>query len=457
MCGNGEGYLNIHISNHYQDTETRYLNPDDIILPAGYKIEVYVSGLDAPTSMTFTRDGDLYVAESGMVSGKGRVVRIRNGMPEVIAEDFYAPITGLNHLRNDIYVSHKCHISVIRTDRSVEKIMEGLPGNGDYGGSNVAFGNDGKMYWAQGTNTNSGVVGTDNTWVNVHPFLCDYPGSYMILNGQNFEAPNILANPTETVSTGAFSPFGSINRQFEVRKGVTKASGSILRANLDGSELEMVVWGLRYPSHIAFDYNYRLFAANQGFDDRGSRPVTNAPDEFQMIIQGEWYGWPDYAGGEPVTSPRFQPEGGVQPEFLLTNHPDTPVRPYVLFPPYSGIMGFDFNYNRNFGPYGDVFIAEAGGKSVSTDGDITPFSGYGHRISRIDMSTRGVTTFAINRSGFPASLTGEGGFGSPVDALFGPDGALYILDFGVNMRSQDRLYKANSGVIWRIVRLSQVS
>ncbi len=444
----------IHMAGNFQREGTRYLNPDDIILPAGYKIEVYASGLEAPTSMTFTGDGDLYVAESGRISGKGRVMRIKDGMIEFISDDFYAPITGLSCLHNDIYVSHKGHISIIRSDRSVEKIMEGLPGNGDYGGSNVVFGNDGKMYWAQGTNTNSGVVGTDNTWLSMHPFLCDYPGGYIILNGQNFETPNILANPKERVSTGAFSPFGVDNRQYEVRKGVTKASGSILRANMDGSELELVAWGLRHPSHIDFDYNYRLFAANQGFEDRGSRPVTNAPDELQLITKGEWYGWPDYAGGEPVTASRFRPEGGMQPEFLLTNHPDTPPKPHVIFPSHSGIMGFDFNYNRNFGPFGDVYIAEAGKNVLSEDGEITPFAGYGHRVSRIDMSTRGVTTFAINRSGFPAYLTGEGGFGSPVDVLFGPDEAMYILDFGVGMHNHEVLYQANSGVIWRVVRVS---
>jgi glucose/arabinose dehydrogenase len=402
--------------------------------------------------MTFTQEGDLYIAESGLSSGDNRIIRVRDGNVETIATDFISPITGISSINEDIYVSHKCNISVIRPDRSVLTVITGLPGNGDYGGSNVAYGNDGKMYWGQGTVTNSGVVGIDNRWVQRCPSICDSPGSYIILNGQNFETQNILANPNELVYTGAFSPYGVPNREYEMRKGIVKASGSILRANLDGSEMELVAWGLRYPSHIAFNNNYFLFAANQGCEDRGSRPVVNAPDEFMLIRQDTWYGWPDFVGGEPITSPRFRPEGGVQPDFIFTNHPNIPPRPLAIFPPHSGLMGFDFNYNRNFGPYGDVYIAESGADDFAIDGYVTPFAGFGHRVSRIDMTTRGITTFAMNKSGFPGIITGEGGFEHPIDVHFGPDGALYVLDYGIITLTEPQNYVPSSGVLWRITR-----
>jgi glucose/arabinose dehydrogenase len=434
------------------ESTVRNIDPNDIILPVGYRIELFISGLDEPSCMTFAPDGDLYIAESGYRSGNSRVLRVRDGRVEVVALNFISPITGLSSIEGDIYVSHKCNISVIKPDGSVRTLITGLPGNGDYGGSNVVYGNDGKLYWGQGTSTNSGVVGMDNLWIHSCPDLCDVPGGYVLLNGQNFDTPNILANIDEIVSTGAFSSFGVANHEYEVRKGVIKASGSILRANLDGSEMEMIAWGLRNPTHIAFDANYQLFAANQGFENRGSRPIINAPDEFLLIRQDVWYGWPDFAGGEPVTLPRFRPEGGVQPDFLFTNHPNIPPRPHTIFPPYSGLMGFDFNYNRSFGPYGDVYIAEAGADGTSVDGNITPYAGFGHRVSRIDLVTRGVTTFAINRSGFPATVTEEGGFEHPIDVCFGPDGALYVLDYGITTLGDPRSYLKGSGVLWRITR-----
>jgi glucose/arabinose dehydrogenase len=131
-----------------------------------------------------------------------------------------------------------------------------------------------------------------------------------------------------------------------------------LRANPDGSRLELAAWGLRNPFRLGFDRQNRLFCSNHGMDVRGSRPVDNSPGEFQWIRQGLWYGWPDYTGGYPVTNSYFKVEGKPQPEFLLDQHPMQPPKPIAAFAPHSATMGFDFNYNSSFGPVGEVFIAE---------------------------------------------------------------------------------------------------
>lgn len=449
MCAYDDRKGKLNINTLTEEESQRYLNPDDIILPPGYKIEVFLTGLDAPGSFTFDEFGNLLIAESGLVSGVTRIIRYRNGNFETVAEGFVTPITGVTYYKGNIYVSHKGIISVINANGNRQDIITGLPSNGDYGNSNVDFDLNGKMYFGQGTVTNSGVVGTDNLWVSERPFLHDTPGSYIILRGQNFSTRNMMVYGDELAFTGAYSPYGQPNKEFEMRKGVLRASGSILRANIDGTGLELVSWGLRYPSHIRFDHSYRLFVSNQGFEDRGSRPIVNAPDEFLMIKGGEWYGWPDFAGGEPVTSQRFQPEGKRPVEFLLTNHPSEPSRPYAMFPPYSNITGFDFCYS-NFGIYGNIYIAEYGPASHFVDGDITPYAGFGHRISIIDKDTGGVTTFAINRSGFSSSITREGGFARPIDVIFGPDGALYVLDLGINPAENPNIYLPNTGVVWRI-------
>lgn len=114
-------------------------------------------------------------------------------------------------------------------------------------------------------------------------------------------------------------------------KGNIAASGSILRANPDGSCLELVAWGLRNPFRLRFDRYNRLFSTNHGMDVRGSRPVDNSPDEFQLVRPGMWYGWPDYTGGLPVTLPAFKPESGLQPTFILAQHPMIPPKPIANF------------------------------------------------------------------------------------------------------------------------------
>jgi len=444
----------VNIYSQTEDDTGRYLNPADINLPPGYTIEVFAQGLNTPTSILFTMNGDMLIASTGYISGNPAILQLSNGVFEVIADNFKVPLIGINYLHGDIYVSHKGTITVIKKDGTRKDIITGLSSDGDYSNSKVAFGLDGKMYFGQGTATNSGVVGTDNTWVSNCPFFHDNVGSYVILNGQNFETRNILIeNKNEIAYTGAFSAYGEPNLPFETRKKVIRASGSILRANLDGSELELVAWGLRSISYLRFDEEYRLFASNNGFDIRGSRPIANAPDEFQLIIPQVWYGWPDYCGGEPVTSSRFKPEGGKQPEFLLTNHPGIPPKPFAAFPPNATIIGFDFNYNNAFGPYGDVYIAEFGSVRPSPIKDIAPlFAGTGHRISKIEINTGGVTTFAINKSGFPSYITQEGGFGRLADIAFGPDGAMYVVDMGINPIEEPNIFLPNTGVIWRITK-----
>jgi glucose/arabinose dehydrogenase len=236
-----------------------------------------------------------------------------------------------------------------------------------------------------------------------------------------------------------------------MRKGVIKATGSILRANLDGTELEQYAWGLRNAVRLKFDEEGNLYAANQGFDARGSRPIANATDHIFVITQGLWYGWPDFSAGEPVTSRRFIPEGGQPIEFLLANHPNSAPIPFAIFPSNSNIMGFDINPYEEFGDLGDFFVAEFGSTRLSGRSEI-PNMGVGHRVSRTSLYSGGSMTFAVNRSGFMASYSREGGFGWPTDVVMGPDRAMYILDFGSNPYDNIMEFLPNSGVIWRVTR-----
>jgi glucose/arabinose dehydrogenase len=439
-----------------ESSSNRYLNPNDINIVPGYKIEVFAEGLNSPSSILFTDAGEMLIADSGYITGNPSVSHLVNGQFELLADDFNVPLTGINYRNGDIYVSHKGMVTVLRMDGSRIDLISGLPSCGDYSNSRVAFGPDNKLYFGLGTLTNSGVVGLDNLWVKDYPCAHDVPGSYILLNGQNFATNNMLLGAgSEIIYTGAFTPFGETNDPHEIRKGVTKASGSMLRANLDGTNLELVAWGLRSPSYVKFDERGRLYVSNNGYDIRGSRPIANAPDEFHYIEPGQWYGWPDYAGGEPVTLDRFRPEGGKPIEFLLMNHPNVPPKPYAAFPPESTIIGFEFNYNTNFGARGEIFITEFGSVKPRTYGnDVIQYASVGHKISRIDTFSGAVTTFAINKSGFPASITKEGGFDRPCDIDFGPDGAMYVVDMGINDISDPNIFIPNSGVIWRIYRSS---
>jgi glucose/arabinose dehydrogenase len=431
------------------ESDVRSFNPEDILLPYGYEIEVFWKDLMTPINLIITRSGEMLVADAGVLTGNGKVGKLTSSGYQVIAEGFNPPLTGICEYQGDIFVSHRGAITVIKPNGEKKDIISGLPSWGDHHNNRVVFGPDEKMYFGQGTATNSGVVGEDNRWLEKYPFFHDYPGANIELRGQNFRTRNLLSSSSDNYTfTGAFSPYGMPSYPGETVKGSVRASGSILRANPDGSELELVAWGLRNPFRIKFDRYNRLFVANHGIDERGSRPIANSPDEFHMITPGMWYGWPDYTGGYPVTLPMFKPEGKPQPEFLLLRHPSKPPKPFASFAPHSATMGFDFNENPHFAPIGDVFIAEFGSEAPTTTGG-RPSPKVGHRVSRIDMRTGDVTPFAINKTGVAATATGGSGFERPIDVVFGQNGDMYIVDFGVFPPKEG---PSASGVIWRVVR-----
>lgn len=449
-------YNKINSCNQNQDMEEirRNINPADIYIIPGYSIEIFLSDLNSPIGMVFDDNGDIFIADSGLATGTAKIMKLVHNILETIAEDFVVPISGINYLNGVLYVSHRGFVTKIYQNGTRENIIMGLPSNGDHCNSPVTFSPDNKLYFGQGTVTNSGVVGNDNDWVTKSPLLCDYSGDYVMLHGQNFETSNILneAVTDEHAFTGAFSPYGIPNNPYEIRKRHEKASGSILRANLDGSNLEQVAWGFRDPAYLKFNNSGQLYAVNNSYNATGSRPIANAPDEFYYVTPDLWYGWPDYSGGEAVNSQRFTPIGGAQPSLIFKNQPNIPPRPFITFPPNSTIRGFEFNYNQNFGPYGDVFIAEYGSTTQSALGDVISYTNAGHRISKIDMRSRAISTFAINKTGFSSSLSGSGGFERPTHLLFGPDEAMYIVDMGLNILENPKFFIPNTGVIWRIHR-----
>ncbi|CAM3170666.1 hypothetical protein FITA111629_07560 [Filibacter tadaridae] len=430
-------------------SQQRKIDPGDVLLPAGYTIDVFATGLTTPINITFTGKAEMLVADSGITDGNGKVLKLTREGFTVIADGFNPPLTGITEYHGDIYVAHRRYVTKIQPDGTKKDIIDGLPSNGDHHNNRVVFGPDGKMYFGQGTATNSGVVGTDNSWVKEHPFFHDYPGGRITLNGQDYQSSGFLDSfPKRLSRTGAYVPFGIATYPGKTVDGISRANGSILRANPDGSELELVAWGLRNPFRLRFDSYHRLFAANHGIDVRGSRPVANSPDEFQWIRPDVWYGFPDFTGGLPVTLPQFKPEGMPQPTFLLAEHPMQPPRPVATFPAHSATMGFSFNEDPSFATIGDAFIAEFGANDpVTTGGKSLPR--VGHRVSRIDMQTGQVHVFAINQSGLPASATNGGGFERPIDAVFDHHGALYIADFGL---FAGKSAIPGTGVIWRITR-----
>jgi len=405
-----------------------------------------------PTSLAFDHRGAVYVAESGLPFGGapagGRVWRLDppaagGGQDRrLLADGLGVPVNGLAVHDGALYVSeggHPGRISRLAVDGgTVEVLVDGLPGGADYQTNMVAVGPDGKLYFGQGAMTNSGVVGLDAFelgWLRRLPEGHDLPGLEVVLAGTNFEtADPRAATPGSATTTGGFVSFGTPTRAGQRIPARLPCTAAVLRCDLDGGNLELVAWGLRNPFGLGFLPDGRLLAVDQGADERGSRPIGNAPDTLYEVRQGAWYGWPDFVAGDPVTHPGYRPTRGPAPTFLLTNHDELPPpeRPLVRFPPHSAATKFA--------------VMPGGQLVVALFGDEVPLTApSGPRAGRC-----AVRVDPADWSVDPLEL---GPFARPIDVGFHPlDQHLYVLDFGrFEMRPDaELLAEPGTGALWRI-------
>ena len=259
----------------------------NIALPPGYQIEAVATGLTFPTAITWDDQRNLYVAEAGYAYGPkevepGRILRITNGHKEIVYDNLSSPVTDIKVYQGEMYIAHKGFLSVIR-DGQRKDLITGLPW-GDHFTCSIAFDEQGYIYLGNGTATNAGVVGEDNFrfgWAASFPDQRDIPAKDIFLTGQNYASLDLrTAAPNDKTSTGPYMPFGTESTPDQVVHGKPEASGVVLRIKPDGSDLQVYAWGLRNPFGMGFDANGRLVVVDQGYDDRGVRPIANAPIPF---------------------------------------------------------------------------------------------------------------------------------------------------------------------------------
>jgi len=392
-------------------------------------VSVIADGFTFPTSIDFDDDGNAYVGESGIGFGGsfrgGRIWKITpEGEKSILVEGLGHPLTGITFHDGSLFVSQGSNpgrITRVELDGTWKDILDNLPGGGNYHTCEVAFGPDGKMYWGQGSMTNNGIVGLDALimgWLKKLPHSIDIPGYDIKLNDVRVETidPFKPEDPDARMITGPFSQFGETIEQGHEIKGQVPATSAIHRANPDGTELELVAWGLRDAFSVRFHPDGRLLAMDQGADDRGSRPVAEVPDFLWEVKPGLWYGWPDFMGDEPITSDKFVPSTGDRPTFLLANHDELPPRatPLVKFESHSAAAKFDIDPTTN----GDVLIAAMfGDETPMTAAPGYPKVGRAFVLVRTsDWAQHILTSTEVHR---------------PIDVRFNPkDGSLWIVDFG---------------------------
>jgi glucose/arabinose dehydrogenase len=211
---------------------------------------------------------------------------------------------------------------------------------------------------------------------------------------------------------------------------------------------ELLAWGFRNPVALAWDPYGDLLIGMHGADIRGTRPVRDDADAVYRLRAGAWYGWPDYSAELlPLTDPRYRapaeyfPPGQSGLTFLIDHRASglrAPDRSLLVTAtePHAALGGMTVVPSR--GPFarwaGRLLISEMGDFRPQTD-PANPTERAGFQVEMVELGTGRRSVFVRNRGvgdAQPASrLDLEDGLERPVDVKFGPDGLLYVLDFGV--------------------------
>lgn len=197
-------------------------------MPAGYKIDLVATGLTFPTALAFDDEGGLYVVEGGWAYGGARdvprLLKVQGPTTfvTIATGESAGPWTGVAFVpgatgkgSGSFYIAdggaeQGGRILRVGTDGSIEPLLEKLPSLGDHHTNGPVLGPDGMLYFGQGTATNSGIVGVDNSnfgWLAKHKDFHDTPCQDITLNGENFETHDPF-NKEAKAKTGAFGHRG---------------------------------------------------------------------------------------------------------------------------------------------------------------------------------------------------------------------------------------------------------
>jgi len=524
-------------------------NGQDIVVPKGFKVEVFASGLNMPTDIAFVGNKERFqaiVLESGtgLPSGcndnrtattggplsptnpftpdvivfdqNGTQLSGRLGKPTASGGGFQkdGPAIGLTFERdfqggrlfgtdsnqgvrgaqsgggNNTSRVVEIQINSARTQANIIPRITGLP-TGDHPTEQIVA-KDGWLYWSQGSATNSGVTGHDN----------GNGGNQQEIPCQDITLSDNVWDSGDGHKSAGFSRHGDQrigNKNVKAFEGATRdgmCSGAILRAPIPKPnstalvKVEPVAWGFRNPYGLRFSppdhpLKGQLMISENGEDERGARPVNNAPDRLAVARQNkdgspEYHGWPDRFGFLDSTQALFNPQGGpaddlcqppagsfppasaCNPQLFLP--PNTPVGNILAFPPQPisaplalepadvAAVGLDFVPKAFVGG-----VVKKNAVLLSREGDFgfSPGNGdpiLGHDIELINFSSQSpnelnMSRFAFNcpsaqqfhdSDGTPrchvksgqAFVEGIHGINRPTTVRFGPDGAAYLVDYG---------------------------
>ncbi|MBU5225063.1 hypothetical protein KQI36_00095 [Clostridium senegalense] len=306
------------------------------------KLELKLKGLKG--AKDFVKDN----LDNYYIAFKKRIIVVeKDGKSYTVVSNKDFDIKSMDYKDSILYFSsgNKIYSYNLQSEK-LKECIDNIPNFGDY--KDVFIKVSGNYLIASvGAATNSGVVGEDNHWTKEFPLEKDHSAKELILKEVNLGKDN----------TGAFKEKGKESFDGQVIPGEKIGNSTLIMYNLENEQYETFAWGIRNITGLDFSSKGKIYASVGGMEYRGVRPICNDKDYIYEIKKDEWYGFPDFSGGDPVTSPKFMDEDEKTESFLLSKHPNpTPQGPEYEHDKVSAIKSLAVDSKGVLGETDDIYF-----------------------------------------------------------------------------------------------------
>lgn len=304
------------------------------------KISQKYKGLKGAVDFTTDGFGNYYIAYN-----TGIQFIDSSGKSHNLIENKDFDISSIDYNGGKVYYSSKDSIYCYDMLKNKnEKFFSGIPNYGDYNRSIVRVRGN-LIYVSIGAATNSGVIGNDNKWKETEPYFHDMTPYDVTLKGENFGDKN----------TGVFQSYKTKSISGQIVSSHFPGNASIITINLNNRKANTFAWGIRNVKGMDFNDENKPVCSVGGMEERGARAVYGDNDYIYEVNGGYWYGWPDYSGGDPITSPKFKSRKNLS--FVFENHPNmNPPSPVYQGQNVSSLGSLAVDSSGNIGEKNCIFF-----------------------------------------------------------------------------------------------------
>ncbi|MBU3098319.1 MULTISPECIES: hypothetical protein [Clostridium] len=314
------------------------------------KTQILYKGLSNSVDFTKDNEGNYYIAF------KDRIEYIdKSGKAYNIFVNKKLNITSLDYNNKILYYASGTNVySYNLISKESKEIIKNIPNYGDYNNSLVRINGD-YLFVTIGSATNSGVVGLDNKWLDNYPQNHDITPKSITIRGMNFGGRK----------TGAFVPYQTRNIKGQIITQHVIGNSSVIIYNLKTGAQGNFAWGIRNMMGIDFNSEGKVLVTVGGMEERGLRTVKGDSDYIYQIKKNSWYGFPDYSGGDPISSPKFRDSFNKTIPAILDNHPTiNPPAPIYQHKSVGSLISLAIDRSGKLGDKDCIYFYEKNDNSI---------------------------------------------------------------------------------------------